>query len=289
MKVFAALIVLVLALAAADSVFVVREGHGALLLQFGRIASAPLAPGLHLKLPFAQQVDVYDTRAIVSESEPERYQTADGNAVDVGFYSRWRVADPDAYYRATAGEELQATQQMVPLIRDALRSQVQARDLYGIIAGDGAISTRVRALVNKETRERMGIEILDIGIERVEFPDEAADAVYKRMQANAKSRAAALRAAGEEKASDIRAEGEHNAQEILAKAREDADATRGEGDAQAAKVHAQTSAQDPQFFAFWSSLQAYRAAFDNGRAVIVLDRQSPFLKEFGGASTTPQK
>lgn len=286
MKVFAALIVLILVLAGADSVFVVREGHGALLLQFGRIAGEPLAPGLHFKFPFAQQVDVYDTRAVVSESEPERYQTADGDAVDVGFYSRWRVLDPQAYYRATSGEELQATQQMMPLIRDALRSQVQAHDLHDVIAGDGAISTQVRALVDKETRSRLGIEILDVGIERVQFPDEAAAAVYKRMQANAKSRAAALRAQAEQEASGIRAEGEHKAQEVLAKARQEADATRGEGDAQAARVHAQTSAEDPQFFAFWSSLQAYRAALDNGRAVIVLDRQSPFLKEFGGVNAT---
>jgi len=286
MKVLAALLVLILALAGADSMFVVREGHGGLLLQFGRIASAPLGPGLHFKIPFAQQVDVYDTRAIVSESEPERYQTSDGDAVDVGFYSRWRVADPDAYYRATSGEELQATQQMMPMIRDALRSQVQAHELRDIIPGDGAISTRVRTLVDKEARARLGIEILDVGIERVEFPDEAADAVYKRMQADAKSQAAALRAQAEEKASGIRAEGEHKAQEILAKAQQDAGAIRGEGDAQAAKVHAQTSAEDPQFFAFWSSLQAYRAALDNGRAVIILDRASPFLKEFSGADAT---
>lgn len=284
MKVLAALIVLILVLAGADSVFVVHEGHGALLVQFGRRVSAPLAPGLHFKVPFAQQVDGYDTRAIVSESEPERYQTADGVAVDVGFYSRWRVADPDAYYGATAGEELQATQQMMPLIRDALRSQVQANDLHHIVAGDGAISARVRALVDKETRKRLGIEILDVGIERVEFPDEVADAVYKRMQANAKSQAAALRAQAKEKASGIRAEGERKAQAVLAQAQQDAGTTRGEGDAQAAKIHAQTSTQDPQFFAFWSSLEAYRAAFENGRAVIVLDRQSPFLKEFGGAN-----
>jgi len=286
MKVVAALIVLILALAGADSVFVVREGHGALLLQFGRIASAPLGPGLHVKFPFAQQVDVYDTRTIVSESEPERYQTGDGNAVDVGFYARWRVLDPQAYYRATGGEELQATQQMMPLIRDALRSQVQSRDLQDIIAGDGAISARLRALVDKETRARLGIAILDVGIERVEFPDEAADAVYKRMQADAKSQASALRAQAGEKASGVRAQGEHQAHEILAKAQQEAGAIRGEGDAQAAKVHAKTSAEDPQFFAFWSSLQAYRTALDNGRAVIILDRQSPFLKEFGGANTT---
>lgn len=290
MKIAAALIVLLLVLAGGDSMFVVREGHAALLLQFGRIESGPLGPGLHFKIPFAQQVDTYDTRSIVSESEPDRYRTADGNVVDVGFYARWRVVDPDAYYRATAGEELQATQQMAPLIRDALRSQVQSHNLQDLVGGDEEeINARLRSLVDKEARQRLGIQIMAIAIARVQYPDESAGAVYKRMQANAKSQAAAMRAAGEAKAAGIRGEGDQKAQQVLAKAQQDAASIRGEADAQAAKVQAQTSAQDPQFFAFWSSLEAYRAAFDNGHAVIVLDRNSPFLKDFGGASDTENK
>ncbi|MER3546122.1 MAG: protease modulator HflC [Rhodanobacteraceae bacterium] len=286
MKILSAAIVLLLALAAADSVFVVREGHAALLLQLGRIDSAALPPGLHFKLPFAQRADVYDTRAIVTESEPERYQTSDGDAVLVGFYVRWRIIDPQAYYRATSGEELQATQQMMPLIRDALRSQLLSHTMLELIGGDGAIGTRLRALVDPETRRRLGVQILDVGIERVEFPDETADAVYKRMQADAKAQAAALRAQAQDKAASIRSEGERQAQSLLAQAQKDAAAARGEGDAQAAKIYAAASARDPQFFQFWSDLQTFRDTFGDGHAVIVLDRDSPLLKEISGANTS---
>ena len=285
MKMLGAAIVVLLALAAANSVFVVREGHAALLLQFSSIESAPLGPGLHFKLPFVQRADLYDTRTIVTESEPDVYQTRDGNAVQVGFYVRWRIIDPRPYYRATAGEELQATQQMTPLIRDALRSQVQAHTLTELIGGDnGAIGTRLRTLIDPETRQRLGVQILDVGIERVEFPDEAADAVYKRMQASAKAQAAALRAQGEDKAATIRADGEKQAQSMLAQAQKDAAAARGEGDALAAKIYAGANAKDPQFFQFWSALQAYRDTFGDGHAVIVLDQNSPLLKDIGEPS-----
>ncbi|MEO6968578.1 MAG: protease modulator HflC [Rhodanobacteraceae bacterium] len=282
MKIAGAVIVLLLLLAGVDSLFVVREGQGALLLQFGNIVESGFAPGLHFKWPFAQQVGRYDTRAIVLESEPDRYQTSDGAAMQASFHARWRVVDPMAYYRATGGDELQASQQITPLIRDALRSEIQAHKLGELIDGNGAMDTRARTLVDNETRARLGVAILDIGIERLGPPDEAADAVYNRMRANAKSDADALRAAGEEKAAVIKADDERKKQTLLADAQKAADTARGAGDAQAAKIHADTAAQDPQFFAFWSSLQAYRKAFGNGRTVIVLEPDSPFLKEFSG-------
>lgn len=289
MRIAAIVIVVLLALAGADSMYVVREGHAANLLQFERIEQSGIGPGLHFKIPFLQQVDVYDTRAIVTESEPDHYQTADGNNAQIGFYARWRVADPAAYYNATSGEELQATQAMTPLIRDALRSQVQAHDLSELIGDNGAISTRLRTLVDKETRARLGIQMLDIGIERIEFPAESADAVYERMRADAKSSANALRAAAKEKAAGIRADGEQKREQLLAQAQKDAAATRGEGDAQAAKIYADASAQEPQFFSFWSNLRTYEKTFGNGNTVIVLDRDSPLLKDFGGGVNAPAK
>lgn len=290
MRIVAIIVLALLALAGADSVFVVREGHAAIVSQFGRIQQSAVGPGLHFKAPFLQQTDVYDTRAIVTESEPEHYQTTDGDLVQIGFYARWRIADPVAYYRASSAEELQATQQMTPLIRDALRSQVQAHSLSDLIAGDnGAIGTRLRTLVDNETRARLGIQMLDVGIERIEFPDESIDAVYKRMRADAKSSATALRAAAQEKAADIRADGQQKTQQLLAQARKDAATTRGEGDAAAAKIYADAGAQDPLFFSFWSNLQTYRKAFGNGRSVIVLDRDSPLLKDLGMPGTAPAK
>ncbi len=284
MKTLGAAVVLLLALAAADSLFVVREGHAALLLQFGRIDSVALTPGLHFKLPFVQRADIYDTRAIVTESEPDRYQTSDGNAVLVGFYVRWRIVDPQAYYRATSGEELQATQVMTPLVRDALRSQVLSHTLSELIGDNGAIGTRLRTLIDPETRQRLGVQILDVGIERVEFPDEAADAAYKRMQASAKADATALRTEGADKAAAVRAAGEQQAQSVLAQAQQDAAVVRGEGDAQAAKIYAGASAKDPQFFQYWSALQTYRDTFGDGHAVIVLDQNSPLLRDMGEPS-----
>ncbi|HEY3521550.1 MAG TPA: protease modulator HflC [Rhodanobacteraceae bacterium] len=288
MKMLGAAILVLLVLAAANSILVVREGHAALLLQLGSIEGAALDPGLHFKWPFVQRAEMYDTRAIVTESEPDDYQTSDGNAVQVGFYVRWRIIDPQAYYRATSGEELQATQQMTPLVHDALRSQVQAHTLAELIGSDnGAIGTRLRTLVDPETRQRLGVQILDVGIERVDFPDQAADAVYKRMQANAKAEAATLRGQGEDKAAAIRADGENEAQSLLAQAEKDAATTRGEGDAQAAKIYADAAAPDQDFFRFWSGLQAYRDTFGDGHAVIVLDQNSPLLKDIGQPSTNP--
>ena len=294
MRVLGAAIVLLLVLAAANSVFVVREGHAALLLRLGSIEGAALEPGLHFKWPFVQRAETYDTRMIVTESEPDDYQTRDGNAVQVGFYVRWRIIDPQAYYRATSGEELQATQQMTPLVHDALRSQAQAHTLAELIGSDnGAIGTRLRTLVDPETRQRLGVQVLDVGIERVDFPDNAADAVYKRMQANAKAEAAKLRGQGEDKAAAIRADAENEAQSLLAQAEKDAATARGEGDAAAAKIYADAAAPDPQFFQFWNGLQAYRDTFGDGHAVIVIDQNSPLLRSIQSGATSssapPQK
>lgn len=295
MKTLAAAILLLLVLAAADSMFVVREGHGALRLQFGNIEGAALGPGLHFKLPLVQRVQTYDTRDILTESDPDRCQTADGNAVQVGFIVRWRVLDPQAYYRATSGDELQATQEMEPVVRDALRAQVQAHTLSQLVGSDGsAIATRLKNLVDPEMRRRLGVQVLDIGIARVEFPDDAADAVYKRMQDSAKAQAAAIRAQGEDQAAGIRAEGEQGAQALLAQAQKDAAIASGDGDAQAAKIYADGGSANPQFFAYWSELQSWRDTFDDGHAVIVLDRDSPFVKTLGGpnpasAANAPNK
>lgn len=287
MKTLAAAIVLLLVLAAADSMFVVREGHGALRLQFGNIEGAALGPGLHFKLPLVQRVQTYDTRDILAESDPDRCQTADGNAVQVGFTVRWRVLDPQAFYRATAGEELQATQEMAALVRDALRSQVQSHTLSELVGGGSSVvATRLKALVDPEMRRRLGVQVLDIGIARVEYPDDAADAVYKRMQASAKAQAAAIRAQGEDKAASIRAEGEQGAQALLAQAQKDVAAASGDGDAQAAKIYADAGSANPQFFAYWSELQSWRDTFGDGHAVIVLDRDSPFLKAIEPGATS---
>lgn len=290
MRIVGALIALLIAFGLAGSAYVVGEGHAAMLLQFGRIERSGIGPGLHFKWPLLQQASLYDTRTLALEAEPDRYLTADGVAVEVGFYVRWRIADPDAYYRVTSGEELQATQQLAPLIRNALRSVVQTQSLTDLVAGANAgIDARLHKLVGGEAATRLGIAVLDVGIERIELPDDAADAVYKRMRAEAGNSAAAIRAAAQTSAATIRADGERARQKILAQAQQAAEKIRGEGDAQAAQIAAATAAPDPGFFAWWRGLQAYRGAFGDGHAVFVLDPDSPFLKPLGGANAANGK
>ena len=294
MKYAIPIVILVLALLGANSVYVVGEGHAAVLSRFGRVEASGIGPGLHLKLPFVQDVSVYDMRQIVSQAEPGDCKTRDGHAVRVGFDVRWRIADPATYFNATSGDELQATQQMEPLVRDALRQTIAGSDLSAVLAAtsDGMGAT-VRSDVGAELRSKLGIDVLGVGIGRVLPPEDALASVYKRMTAEAQAAAGNVRTAGDAAAAAIRAQGDADDEQVLAAADRAAAAIRGDGDADAAKIYAAASAKDPQFFRYWSSLDAWRNSFSGGGAVVVLDKGSPFMQaiEAGAAAdgTTSKK
>src|SRR6185312_5913434 len=266
MKYAIPIVIIVLALLGVNGIYVVGEGHAAVLSRFGRMEATGIAPGLHFKLPFVQDVSVYDTREITSQAEPGDCKTRDGQAVRVGFHVRWQIADPTVYFNATSGDELQATQQMEPLIRDI-----------------GAV---VRGQVGSEIRRKLGIKVLDVAVGRVLPPEEALDSVYKRMNTEAQAAAGNVRAEGVAAAAAIRAQGDADDQQALAGAAQAAAAVRGDGDAQAAKIYAAASVKDPQFFRYWSSLDAWRKSFSDGGAVVVLDKGSPFMQaiDAGAAS-----
>jgi membrane protease subunit HflC len=279
MKYAIPIVIIVLALLGANSIYVVGEGHAATLSRFGRIEASGIGPGLHLKLPFVQDVSVYDTREIISQAEPGDCKTRDGHAVRVGFHVRWRIVDPVAYFDATSGDELRAVQQMDPLVRDALRSEVANDDLSALLAATSrGMGAKVRGDVGAELRARLGIEVLGVGVGRVLPPEDALAAVYKRMTAEAEAAAAVARAQGEAEAAGIRAQGAADDEQVLAAADQAAAAVRGDGDAEAAKIYAAASAKDPQFFRYWSSLDAWRTSFSGGGAVVVLDKGSPFMQ-----------
>lgn len=288
MKYAIPLVVIVLVLLGINGIYVVGQGHAAVMTRLGRVEAIGIAPGLHFKLPFVQRVKVYDTRAIVQQSEPEDYKTVDGDPVRVGFFVRWRVADANAWFEATDGEDMQVSQQMTPLIHNALRAQIGKHSLAELLGSDaGAIDEELRNTVDTEVRRKLGVEVLGIGVERVLPPDDALASVYKRMNEDAASQAGALRDAGEAAAAAIRAKGDSADGEVLAAAAKQAAAVRGEGDAAAAKIYAQASAQNPQFFRYWSSLETWRKTFSGGGAVVVLDKDSPFMQAIDeGASTS---
>lgn len=289
MRYIAPAIVILLALLFANGIYTVGQGHAAVLMRFDHVESTAIGPGLHFKLPFISQTRVYDTRTILQRSEPEDYKTADGDPVRVGYFVRWRIVDADAWFAATAGDELQVSQSMTPVIRDALRAQIGKHDLAELLGSDGgAIDRELRDAVSGDVRRKLGIDVLDIGVERVLPPDATLASVYKRMGAEAVAQAGAVRDEGQAAAAAIRAKGDAEDQKVLAAARQKAAALRGEGDAAAARIYAAAAAKDPQFFRYWSTLETWRKTFDDGGAVVVLDRNSPLMQALGdGASSGP--
>ena len=290
MKYAIPIVIIVLVLLGANGIYVVGEGHAASLSRFGRVEASGMGPGLHLKLPFVQDVSVYDTREIISQAEPGDCKTRDGHAVRVGFHVRWQIADAATYFNATSGDELQALQQMEPLIRDALRSEVADNDLSALLAATSQdMGAKVRGDVGAELRGKLGINVLGVGIGRVLPPEDALASVYKRMTTEAQAAAGSMRMQGEAEAAAIRAQGEADDEQVLAAASQAAAAIRGDGDADAAKIYAVASAKDPQFFRYWSSLDAWRNSFSGGGAVVVLDKGSPFMQaiDAGASSDNP--
>ncbi|GLQ46547.1 protein HflC [Dyella lipolytica] len=289
MKTTAAIIIVLLILLGANSFYTVDNGQSALVLQFGKILRTDKQPGLHAKVPLLQQVLTLDDRILSFDGQPQRYATADKQSINVNFYVKWRIANAADYYRATSGDELQAGQRLSPIVSTALRSAVDAHTLQQLIAdgqSDLAASTLQQANAQTQT---LGISVVDVSITGIEFPDDIKAAVYKRMQTERQQQAAAIRADGKQQAEGIKADADSQAQIIRANAESNAEKVKGEGDAQAAQIYAQAAAEDPDFFAFYRSLEAYKQAFGDGRATIILKPDSEFLRYFGNPAPAPAR
>jgi len=284
-KTVLAAVAAVLILLGLNSVFVVNEGQSALLLQFGRIMRTDYQPGLHFKIPLVQQVVRFDKRILSLDAPPERYFTSEKKSVNVDFYVKWRIADNAMYYRATGGDQLQAVQRLTPIIKDALRFEFNARTLQELISGGRKdITERVRQQTDVAARKNLGIAVVDVRIKRIDLPDEVSESVYKRMRAERLQLANELRYTGQEAAAKIQADADRQGQVLRADADRDAAKIRGEGDAQAAAIYAQSYGQDPEFFAFYRSMAAYRKSFEDGKGVLVLKPDSEFLRYFSNPS-----
>jgi modulator of FtsH protease HflC len=262
------------------SVFVVREGHTAIVLNLGKVVRSDLGPGLHFKLPLIESSRVFDQRLLVLPAEPERYLTSERKDVSVDFFAVGKIQDSRAFYRATGGNESDAVERLAPIIKDSLRNEINARTLSQVVAGerDKIIGAQLNT-INKGAAT-LGIRIVDLRIKQIDLPTDSRviDDVYNRMRAQRQQVASKLRAEGEEQANQIRAQADRDSAVILAEAERDAQKLRGEGDAEAARLYGNAANADPGFFAFQRSLDAYRASFKDGDAVIVLDKDDPFLQ-----------
>lgn len=278
------LLAVVVLLGGMGSVYVVNESQTAIVLNLGKVARSGIEPGLHFKLPLVEEVRKFDRRILTLEDAPERYLTSEKKDVSVDFFVKWRIEDVSTFYRAASGGNEEAAKlRLTPIIKDALRNQINRLSLQDVVSG-GRVDLTARLLAEtKEGAATLGISIVDIRIKRINLPEDSRilDSVFERMRAERTRVANQLRAEGSEGSDEIRSEAERERQVILAEAERDAQRLRGAGDAKAAELAAAAYGQDAEFYAFYRSLEAYRNSMADGKTVLVLDPDSEFLRYFG--------
>jgi len=262
------------------SVFIVREGQTAMVLNLGRVVRTDLDPGLHFKWPLIETAPIFDRRLQVLEAEPERYLTSERKDVSVDFFAVGRIDDARAFYRATGGDESVAVARLAPIIKDSLRNEINARTLQQVVSGDRSAIVNQQLVAINRGAATMGVTIIDLRIKRIELPTDSQviQDVYRRMRAQRQQVASRLRAEGAEQAQTVRSQADREQAVIIAEAEGDAQRLRGEGDATATRIYAEAASKDPGFYAFQRSLEAYRKSFADGQGVIVMDRDDPFLQ-----------
>lgn len=268
----------------ANSIFVVDQRAVAVVLEFDKFKSAVPAPGLHFKVPFAQTVEKFDRR-LLTGTETESVPTGDQKTLNVEYYVKWRIADVATYYRATGGKDLVVSDRLMKVVKTSLRDVLGSRSLEQIISGNHDQMDEVLRREAQDKARDLGIEVADVRIENLSLPKEQADAYFDGIRADRKRQADDLRARGNEEAESIRAAADSEAQTTLAEAYRKAEALRGEGDGKAAEIYAKSYGQDPEFFAFYGSLNAYRESFTGKRNVLVLEPKGEFFKYFKDAGS----
>ena len=267
-------------LALMGSMFVVSEGHGAIVFRLGTIVRRDIGPGLHFKWPLIENASVFDRRLQVLTADPERYLTADKLDVSVDFFAVGQIENLSRFYQATGGDEKTAAERLAPIIKDSLRNEINSRTLTQVVSGDRATVIGKQLVGINRAAATLGVRILDIRIKRIDLPQDSnvLASVYNQMRSQRLQVASQLRAEGVEQAQAIRATADRDKTVILAEAERDAQRQRGEGDAEATRLYGEAASKDPAFFAFQRSLESYRKSFADGQSVIVLDRDDPFLQ-----------
>lgn len=268
----------VVVLLANSSLFVVKETEKAVKLRFGRIVEPNIAPGLHWKLPLAEDVRRFDARILTIDAPSASFLTVQKKRLIVDSYAKWRIRDVENYYKATGGDERVAESRIADRINDGLRNQFGTRTLHESVSGErDQLMAHITEELNKTVREALGIEVVDVRVKRIDLPQQVSQEVYRRMKAEREKEARELRSKGKESAEKIRAEADREVTVIAAEAYGEAEEIRGQGDALAAAIYANAYQQDPDFYAFTRSLTAYKKTFANKGDIMLVDPESDFF------------
>ncbi|KZN66134.1 protease modulator HflC [Pseudoalteromonas luteoviolacea] len=283
MRNFGFIFLILLALLGFSSVFVVTEGQRAIVLLFSKVQkdssdnAVVYEPGLHLKVPFFSQVRHLDARIQTLDGAPDRFVTSEKKDLIVDSYVKWRVSDFSNYYLRARGDKQYAETLLKQKVNNGLRTNFGSRTIKEIVSGERS-ELMAEALVQaSESAQELGIEVLDVRVKQINLPNEVSNSIFQRMRAERTAVAKEHRSEGQEKAETIRAEVDRRVTVMLADAERNARTVRGEGDAEAANIYAQAYNQDPEFFGFIRSLEAYKKTFTSKSDVMVLSPDSEFF------------
>ncbi|MBK5962747.1 HflC protein [Thiocystis minor] len=267
--------------------FVVREYEVAIKLRLGEIISDDYRAGLHFKIPLLNQIKTFDRRIQTLDSQPERFLTIEKKDVIVDSYAKWRIANAAQFFRSTGGNSARTSRLLSERINTSLRDEFGKRTIQEVVSDDRlALMDILTKEVNANASD-LGVEIIDIRVKKIDLPPEVSESVYQRMRAERERVARDLRAKGGEAAERIRADADRQRTVIIAEAYKESEELRGEGDASATEIYAAAFNQDPSFYAFYRSLNAYRTTFGKGGDMMVLEPDSEFFRFFRESSGQP--
>ncbi|MBJ38049.1 MAG: HflC protein [Gammaproteobacteria bacterium] len=262
----------------ANSLFVVSEFERAVLLKFGAVARADVPPGMHIKLPFVEEVRRFDARVLTLDAPAERFLTLEKKAVMVDSFAKFRVTDVEKYYTSTSGDENRAKDLLKQRVNTGLRNEISKRSLHEVVSGErDQLMTILTKNLDFVAKTELGVEVVDVRVKRIDLPDEVSESVYNRMNTEREIEAAEHRAKGKELAVGIRADADRQEVVILAEAYRDAERIRGSGDAEAAGIYAAAYNRDPEFYRFYRSMAAYRETFASKGDVLLVQPDSDFF------------
>jgi membrane protease subunit HflC len=269
----------VIGLIAWNSFYIVEQTERAVLLQFGKVEQANVQPGLHVKIPYINQVRKFDARLLTLDAPTQRFLTLEKKAVMVDAFAKWRVADADHYYTATSGIKQVADERLARRLEAGLRDQFGKRTLHEVVSGQrDELMADITASLDRMARKELGIEVIDVRVKSIDLPKEVNLSVFERMSSERAREAREHRAKGQELAEGIRADADRQRRVLLAEAYREAEEIRGDGDAIATATYAKAYGMDQEFYAFHRSLMAYRESFSDKSDIMVLSPDNAFFK-----------
>ena len=262
------------------SVFIVYPWQHTIILQFGEIVNVKSEPGLFFKLPW-QNTHYLDSRILTIDTlDTDRFITIEKENLLVDSYIKWRINDPKLYYISVNADEGVAEVRLLQLINRGLRDEIGKRTVKDMVSGQRDEVMEILRTRATETASELGIAVVDVRVKRVELPPQVSENVYRNMQEERRRVANERRSTGDAEKEKITAEADKDRTIILAEAQREAEIIKGRGDAEAANTYANAFGANPEFYAFYRSLDAYRNSFGNGSDLMVIDSNSDFFKYF---------